>query len=119
MTISLSILSFADILHHAADHCLATGTEKTLEESQGKNGFSCLAISQAVYQLTGKYPETPEERACQNWYKDNFLGWDDYRGAALFMPDENADNGYPYPLRQQIRYAHLKLAALIAEEECL
>jgi hypothetical protein len=96
--------TFAEVLHLAADELLTTQDEPDTGE---RNVFSCCAISAAYAALT----HTPYEswkNPVRNWYGDNFLPCRE--SFSLFLEEPNS---------QELRYANLKFAALIAEEEGL
>lgn len=107
--------TIAEILHYAADHKLASKEEQYWNRGGSKEKFSCHAVSEAVWEL---------------WNKDKIVSEGDrneliYRcseglkamGCPTNSVDAFNDNGEFVKENQQARYAWLKFAAMIAEEQ--
>jgi hypothetical protein len=105
--------TIAEILHYAADNCLANKEDQYWVNGGSKEKFSCCAISDAVdriHSFDTTWDETQainkriliglSEMGCP---VDSLLAFDDHRK----FVEKN----------QQARYAWLKFAATIAEEQ--
>jgi hypothetical protein len=99
----------ADILHYAADNCLASTPDEYWMNSGNKEKFSCCAVSEACLRL---------------------LGWGNYLEKSRFIKEGLENMGCPtgslnafkdqykfVEKNQQARYAWLKFAAMMAEEQ--
>ena len=104
----------ADVLHYAADKCLAYDKRYTAYGIQEK--FSCCAVDEAVYQLTGHFYG-------DGLYNRVFDGLKvmgcNKNSQTLF--EKYGDQPYEYSsvdeTVQGMRYMWLKWAALMAEEQ--
>lgn len=107
--------TIAEILHYAADKKLASKEDQCWNRGGNKEKFSCCAVENAVWELRDKDKiETLQER--DELYYRIFDGL-----AAMGCPtgSTNAfgDEGEFVAENQQARYAWLKFAAMIAEEQ--
>ena len=101
----------ADVLHYAADKCLIV---KSREERKEK--FSCCAVDDALYQLTGSFYNNPLRDRVLDGLKN--MGCE-INSPTLFKKygDEPSDYMFINPRVQGMRYMWLKWAALMAEEQ--
>lgn len=104
--------TIAEILHYAADKKLASKEEQCWNRGGTKEKFSCYAIDEAVWDLYNcdivrddlidRIFKGLDAMGCPIGSIDAFNDCDSF----------NAEN-------QQARYAWLKFAAMIAEEQCV
>lgn len=107
--------TIAEILHIAADKHLASKEEQCWNRGGTKEKFSCCAMSEAVWYLWNKnYIVSCSERDdLINRCSDGLEAMGCPTGSTNAFNDSgefNAEN-------QQARYAWLKFAAMIAEEQ--
>jgi hypothetical protein len=106
--------TIAEILHIAADKHLAVKESEYWARGGGKEKFSCCAVDEAVSRLYGYFDLEIYER--EDIIKRIHKGLENMgcpTGSTDAFDDEtvfNAEN-------QQARYAWLKFAAIIAEEQ--
>lgn len=104
--------TIADVLHYAADKCLAY--DKRLTEYDGlKEKFSCCAVQKAIFCLTG-------DLALRRRVKAGLTAMGcDIGSYELFKKYGDNPDEYSYinPEVQGMRYMWLKWAALMAEEQ--
>lgn len=105
--------TIADVLHYAADKCLAYDERYTADGI--KERYSCLAIEEAIRELNGTYDVHQSKRIMSGLKKMGI----DPRGRNLFVkygdnPDVYEDINHE---AQGMRYMWLKWAALMAEEQ--
>lgn len=104
------MIKISDILHHAADHCLAVdGAE--CDRDIHKHWFSCVAIEGAIETLLKT--DNPWDHPMNYRIHDGLeaMGLDPQSGGAFDQWHYTEAN------LQQARYGWLKLAALMAEEQ--
>ncbi len=106
--------TIAEVLHYAADHCLAA--ESRFEERRGKKKFSCCAVDEAIVKMTG-YAYSGESALLRRRVMDGLKAMGcDTGSSALFK--KYGDKLYKYNHEVQgMRYMWLKWAALMAEEQ--
>ena len=104
----------ADVLHYAADKCLAYDKRYTADGIQEK--FSCCAIAEAIYQLTSSLHADGLYNRVLNGLKA--MGCDTGSNT-LFKKygDQPHDYSNVDETVQGMRYMWLKWAALMAEEQ--
>lgn len=106
-------LTIAEILHIAADKYLWDGSGKFIDSPLDKEEFSCCAIYTVVL---------------NNWSSLQFAGCNPLAADAMIdngmramglkpMSTKEFNDVPPGPKRQAARYAWLKFAAMIAEEQ--
>jgi len=105
--------TIAEILHYAADNCLASKEDQYWVNGGNKEKYSCCAVSDAVDKMHGFDTTWFETQAISKRIRiglsemgcpvDSLLAFDDHR---KFVEE-----------KQQARYAWLKFAAIIAEEQ--
>lgn len=104
--------TIAEILHIAADKYLASKASESYSWGTGsKDKYSCCAIAEAVYNLvdTGEYEkELTIARISEGL---------EAMGCPVNSLDAFNDRGQFNPENQQARYAWLKFAAMMAEEQ--
>lgn len=105
----------ADVLHYAADKCLAY--DKRYNSGYGlKEKYSCCAVTEAVYQLTGYLAADGLHNRVFNGLKA--MGCD--TGSHTLF-NKYGDQPHEYSnvneTVQGMRYMWLKWAALMAEEQ--
>ena len=107
--------TIAEILHYAADKKLASKEEQCWNRGGSKEKFSCCAVSEAVWELYNK-DQIMSEGECDELINRCFDGL-----AAMGCPTNSIDafnDSYDFIAKnQQARYAWLKFAAIIAEEQ--
>lgn len=107
--------TIADVLHCAADRCLVAHSRYG---EHGSEKFSCIAVSDAVFRLTGecnnktselsmRIHEGLENMGCNKGSFNLFKKYGD-------MPHEFSEVNHKV---QGMRYMWLKWAALMAEEQ--
>lgn len=99
--------TIAEILHYAADKCLASKKEQYWASFDGnKEKYSCCAVDEACLKLTGSFDESFRvKKGLENM------------GCPIDSMDAFNDSGEFSAENQQSRYAWLKFAAIIAEEQ--
>lgn len=106
--------TIADVLHYAADNCLAYNERYTTDGIKEK--FSCCAIDEAVYQLTSHRGANGFRNRVMDGLKA--MGCD--TGSHILFK-EYGDMPHAYSIVdktvQGMRYMWLKWAALMAEEQ--
>lgn len=106
----------ADVLHYAADKCLVAHSQY----SEGsKQKYSCCAIHEAVYQMTGKL-YSGESNALRRRVIAGLKAMGCNTGSmTLFKKygDDHLDYSAVNHRVQGMRYMWLKWAALMAEEQ--
>jgi hypothetical protein len=102
--------TIAEILHYAADKCLASKKEQYWTFGGNKEKYSCCAVDEAYIKLIGfvDYP-TNQSRAIRKGLEN--------MGCPIESIDAFDDNGVFLEENQQARYAWLKFAAMMAEEQ--
>ena len=109
--------SIADVLHCAADNHLIAGSR--YNEGRYKERFSCSAVEQAIFCLTGDlYSE--DSMALRRRVMAGLTAMGCNTGShTLFVKhgDKPLEYGNINPDVQGMRYMWLKLAALMAEEQ--
>ena len=107
--------TIAEILHYAADKKLASKEEQCWNRGGTKEKFSCCAVQEAVWELWNK-DETASE-----YERDKLINRCSEGLKAMGCPtsstDAFGDEGVFNAENQQARYAWLKFAAIIAEEQ--
>ena len=104
----------ADVLHYAADKCLAY--DKRYTDYGIKEKFSCCAVNEAIYQLTGYL----DADGLQSRVLDGLKAMGcDTGSQTLFMKYGDQPDDYMFVNLevQGMRYMWLKWAALMAEEQ--
>lgn len=103
--------TIADVLHYAADKCLAYDKRYTADGIKDK--FSCGAVEEAIFCHTG-------DLAFRRRVKAGLTAMGcDTRSSGLFKEYGDNPDDYVYinPEVQGMRYMWLKWAALMAEEQ--
>jgi hypothetical protein len=106
--------SIAEILHYAADNCLASKKEQYWAYGGNKEKFSCCAVSDAVdkmhgFDITWFETQVIIQRICVG-LSEMGCPTDSLDAFGEFFGQFVAEN-------QQSRYAWLKFAAMMAEEQ--
>jgi hypothetical protein len=100
--------SIAEILHYAADKCLASKKEQYWAYGGNKEKYSCCAVDQAYAELVGFSDEEHYSRITEGL-------------SAMGCPTDSTsafnDEGIFVAENQQARYAWLKFAAMMAEQQ--
>ena len=106
--------TIADVLHYAADKCLAY--DKRYIDYGIKEKFSCCAVYEAVYQLTG---HCDADGLCARVIDGLRAMGCDTGGHTLFKKygDQPDEYSIVNETVQGMRYMWLKWAALMAEEQ--
>jgi hypothetical protein len=105
--------TIAEILHYAADNCLASKKEQYCAYGGNKEKYSCCAVSYAVDEM--HHFDTP-------WFETKVIiqricvGLSEM-GCPIESIDAFDDQGQFVAENQQSRYAWLKFAAMMAEEQ--
>ncbi len=100
--------TIAEILHYAADNCLASEESQYWLYGGNKEKFSCSAVEEAYMRLIGEY----------NSYEiDKIRKGLENMGCPVKSVDAFNDNITFVVENQQARYAWLKFAAMMAEEQ--
>lgn len=107
--------TIAEILHYAADKHLASKENEAWYHSGNKEKFSCCAVIEAVHHLYDNY-EIESDYDCQKLIERIFKGLK-AMGCPVNSTDAFGDNDKVNAENQQARYAWLKFAAMIAEEQ--
>ena len=104
-----SAATIADVLHYAADHCLAS-TMYEYHDVTGKHKYSCTAVTDAcdILNFSKQYGA----------WSDVFAGLKEM-GCPTTSLNAFNDRGYDtfFEKNQEARYFWLKWAALMAEEQ--
>lgn len=108
-------VTIAEILHLAADKFLASEESEEWYHSGNKEKFSCCAVIEAVHHLYSNY-KIKSEHDCQKLIERIFKGLK-AMGCPVNSTDAFGDNDKVNAENQQSRYAWLKFAAMIAEEQ--
>ena len=107
--------TISEILHIAADKHLAVKESETWNRDGTKEKFSCCAASEAVWNLWN------ENEIVSRSERDELIARCSEGLKAMGCPTESLDafndNGEFKEENQQARYAWLKFAAIIAEEQ--
>ena len=109
--------TIADVLHCAADKCLAYDKRYTADGIKEK--FSCCAVEGAIFCLTGDL-YVRDSMALRRRVKDGLKAMGCAIGSSdLFKKYGDNPDEYDYinPEVQGMRYMWLKWAALMAEEQ--
>ena len=109
--------TIAEILHLAADTKLASKEEQCWNRGGTKEKFSCCAMSEAVWKLwnEGKIECCSERDDLINRCLEGLKAM----GCPTDSLDAFNDNREFFAENQQARYAWLKFAAIIAEEQAV
>jgi hypothetical protein len=107
--------TIAEILHLAADTKLASKGEQCWSRGGSKEKFSCCAMSEAIWELWNKDQSISEGERDEliNRCSDGLKAM----GCPVNSTDAFGDEGVFNAENQQARYAWLKFAAIIAEEQ--
>lgn len=100
--------SIAEILHIAADKHLAAKKSESWSHGGNKEKFSCCAMHEAVISLNGEVVEVIIDRIHEGLKA---------MGCPVDSVDAFEEDGSFNEENQQARYAWLKFAATIAEEQ--
>ena len=102
-------ITIAEILHHAADHCLSTNVDYPYMPAESV--YSCCAVMKATETLIGNIKGYEESDAV---FRRVEAGLE-----AMGVDTESFKefNDVPCEYRQGARYLWLKFAALMAEEQ--
>ena len=100
--------SIAEILHYAADNCLASEANQYWLYGGNKEKYSCCAVDMAYMHLTGKY-DVDKIYAIKKGLSN--------MGCPVNSTHALKDEGKFIEENQQTRYAWLKFAAMLAEEQ--
>ena len=107
--------TISEILHIAADNHLAVKESETWNRDGTKEKFSCCAASEAVWNLWN------EDKIVSRNERDELIARCSEGLKAMGCPTDSVyafdDKGEFKEENQQIRYAWLKFAAIIAEEQ--
>jgi hypothetical protein len=104
--------TISEILHIAADNHLAVKESETWNRGGNKEKFSCCAMHEAVIDLSRTFTfDEIDEVVCR------IIEGLEEMGCPTNSLDAFDDNGEFKEENQQIRYAWLKFAAIIAEEQ--
>jgi hypothetical protein len=101
--------TIAEILHYAADKCLAAKPSEYWSNGGDKEKFSCCAMQEAVISLNS-FDEL-------DVVIDRISEGLEAMGCPVDSTDAFDDSGSFNAENQQARYAWLKFAAMIAEEQ--
>lgn len=107
--------TIADILHYAADKKLASKEKQLWNRGGNKEKFSCCAVSEAVYELWDN------DKIVSQGKRDELINRCTKGLQAMGCPTSSMvafdDHGIFVEENQQARYAWLKFAAIMAEEQ--
>ena len=107
----------ADVLHYAADKCLIAHSR--YGEGYGKEKFSCGAVEEAIYRLTGCY-NIGESALLRRRVVTGLKAMGCNTGSSTLFR-KHGDVPFDYQVInhkvQGMRYMWLKWAALMAEEQ--
>jgi hypothetical protein len=101
--------TIADILHYAADNCLASITEEYWINGGNKDKFSCCAVTEACIKLEGYENYLKKVRLIKEGLEN--------MGCPVESMHAFKDHRKFVEKNQQARYAWLKFAAMMAEEQ--
>jgi hypothetical protein len=99
----------ADILHYAADNCLASTPDEYWVNGGSKEKFSCCAAIEACLRLSGSENYLEKSRLIKQGLEN--------MGCPVQSVHAFKDNLKFVEKNQQARYAWLKFAAMMAEEQ--
>jgi hypothetical protein len=107
--------TIAEILHLAADKKLASKESQCWHRGGSKEKFSCCAVSEVIFDLynCGKIATIDEREELINRTNEGLRAM----GCPTDSIDAFDDRGEFIAENQQARYAWLKFAAIIAEEQ--
>lgn len=107
--------TIAEILHYAADKKLASKEQQCWNRGGTKEKFSCCAVTESIWELWDK------DEIVSEGERDELINRCDHGLKAMGCPtysiDAFNDRGEFKVENQQARYAWLKFAAIIAEEQ--
>ena len=104
----------ADVLHYAADKCLVAHSR--YESANEK--YSCCAVSDAVFQLTGECSKETSELSIRISEGLNNMGCNTGSFRLFTKYGDNPEEFFEVNHKVQgMRYMWLKWAALMAEEQ--
>ena len=103
-------VTIAEILHYAADKCLASKKEQYWTYGGSKEKYSCCAVDEAYIKLVGSW-DYPSDQAIA------IIKGLENMGCPIGSMDAFDDQGQFVEENQQARYAWLKFAAMMAEEQ--
>ena len=108
-------LKISTVLHYAADKCLVAHSRYG---ESGSEKFSCIAVSDAVFKLTGECNKQTSELSVRVLKGLDNMGCNT-GSMTLFKKYGDKPNEYSYVNSevQGMRYMWLKWAALMAEEQ--
>lgn len=101
--------TIADILHYAADNCLASTPDDYWVFGGSKDKFSCCAVTEACIKLQGYENYIEKSRLIKEGLEN--------MGCPTDSLNAFKDNRKFVEKNQQARYAWLKFAATMAEEQ--
>jgi hypothetical protein len=104
--------TIAEILHYAADKCLAAKPSEYWSNGGNKEKFSCSAMYEAVISLNRTFTSDEIEVVIDRIHKGLKA-----MGCPVDSVDAFKDDFQFNTENQQARYAWLKFAAIIAEEQ--
>lgn len=104
--------TIAEILHYAADKFLAAKPSEYWSNGGNKEKFSCHAMHEAVISLNRTFNSSEVEVVIDRIHKGL-----EAMGCPVDSADAFDDSGSFNAENQQARYAWLKFAATIAEEQ--
>lgn len=101
--------TIAEILHYAADKCLASKEHEYWVFGGNKDKFSCCAVTEACIRLQGYENYVEKSRLIKEGLEN--------MGCRIDSLNAFKDNGKFVEKNQQARYTWLKFAAIMAEEQ--
>ena len=102
-------ITIAEILHYAADNCLAAERYEYWSNGGRKEKYSCYAVEEAYFKLHGYEDFDKDIARIQTGLKN--------MGCPISSINALGDAGTFIEENQQARYAWLKFAAAMAEEQ--
>lgn len=105
----MSKINIAEILHYAADNCLAAERYEYWLAGGRKEKYSCCAVEEAYVKLHGSENLNKNIQRIQTGLKN--------MGCPISSVNALGDEGTFIEENQQARYAWLKFAAAMAEEQ--
>jgi hypothetical protein len=105
-------VTIADILHYAADKCLAKYAEQCWTYGGSKEKYSCCAVDEACFRLM----KSDNHQDCLQKSRSIKEGLKNM-GCPIGSMNAFDDQGQFVEENQQARYAWLKFAAMMAEEQ--